>query len=224
MREGLQWSDGEPLTAEDIAYTINRSRDEEWINHSATTANLEATAIDERTVEITSSVPDPKLPTMDVYIVPKHIYEELSAEDVLTYDALDGVGSGPYTLEDWAPGQSWTMVANPNYYGWGDDGPQIDRVVFRVFDNGDAMAAALAAGEIDAAHNIPAESFERLDADPDIVAVAGAQGGFAELGMNARRGRDRRRPSGAARPRRPPRDRDGDRPPDAARPGGPRPR
>ena len=185
LREGLQWSDGEPLTAEDIAYTINRSRDEEWLNHAATTANLEATAIDERTVEITSSVPDPKLPTMDVYIVPKHIYEELSAEDVLTYDALDGVGSGPYTLEDWAPGQSWTMVANPNYYGWGDDGPQIDRVVFRVFDNGDAMAAALEAGEIDAAHNIPAESFESLDADPDIVAVTGAQGGFSELGMNA---------------------------------------
>ncbi len=43
LRDGLQWSDGEPLTAEDIAYTINRSRDEEWINHSATTVNLEAT-------------------------------------------------------------------------------------------------------------------------------------------------------------------------------------
>ena len=33
LRDGLQWSDGEPLTAEDIAYTINRSRREEWINH-----------------------------------------------------------------------------------------------------------------------------------------------------------------------------------------------
>ena len=185
LREGLQWSDGEPLTAEDIAYTINRSRDEEWLNHSATTANLEATAIDERTVEITSSVPDPKLPTMDVYIVPKHIYEDLSADEVTTYDGLDGVGSGPYTLEDWSPGQSWTMVANPNYYGWGDDGPEIDRVVFRVFDNGDAMVAALQRGEIDAAHLVPPESFEGLDADPDIVAIEGLQGGFTELGMNA---------------------------------------
>jgi peptide/nickel transport system substrate-binding protein len=188
LREGLQWSDGEPLTADDVAYTINRSRDEEWINHSATTVNLEATATDERTVEITSSVPDPKLPTMDVYIVPEHIYGDISAEDVLTYDALDGVGSGPYTLEDWSPGQSWTMVANPNYYGWGDDGPQIDRVVFRIFDNLDAMGAALEAGEIDAAHNIRAESFEALDADPDIVAVVGRQGGFAELAMNGMQG------------------------------------
>jgi peptide/nickel transport system substrate-binding protein len=185
LRDGLLWSDGEPLTAEDIAYTINRSRREEWINHSATTANLEARALDDRTVEITSSVPDPKLPTMDVYIVPKHIYEAISAEDMPTYDALDGVGSGPYTLEEWKPGESWTMIVNPNYYGWEGRDPPIDRIVFRLFENGEAMAAALQRGEIDAAHNIPAESFESLDADEDIVAVAGQQGGFDELAMNA---------------------------------------
>ena len=38
LREGSTWSDGEPLTAEDIAWTINTSRDQEWINHFATTA------------------------------------------------------------------------------------------------------------------------------------------------------------------------------------------
>ena len=54
LREGLEWSDGTPLTAEDVAYTINRSRDEEWINHIAITANLDATVVDERTVEITT--------------------------------------------------------------------------------------------------------------------------------------------------------------------------
>jgi len=188
LKEGLQWSDGEPLTAEDIAYTVNRSREEEWQNHSATTVNLRAKAIDERTVEIRSTEPDPKLPTMDVYIVPKHIYEPISAEDIATYDGLDGVGSGTYTLEEWQQGQSWTMVANPNYHGWGEDGPTIDRVVFRVFDNAEAMAAALQAGELDAAHSIPAESFEELDADEDIVAVVGQQGGFSEMGLNAGQG------------------------------------
>lgn len=184
LREGLTWSDGEPLTADDIAYTINRSRDEEWINHSATTTNLEATAIDERTLEIVSSVPDPKLPTMDVYIIPRHIYEPLSADDVTTYDALDGVGSGPYTLDEWQPGESWTMVVNPSYYGWEGREPAIDRLVFRLFENGEAMVAALQAGEIDAAHLVPSESFDSLDADEDIVGVVGQQGGFSELGMN----------------------------------------
>ena len=78
LRDGLKWSDGKPLTSEDIAWTINTSRKEEWLNHSAATANLTATAPDPHTVVIKSSVPDPKLPTMDVYILPKHIWGKMS--------------------------------------------------------------------------------------------------------------------------------------------------
>ena len=183
LREGLKWSDDTPLTAEDIAYTINRSRDEEWYNHSSTTANLDAVVIDGRTVEITSSVPDPKLPTMDVYIVPKHIYEGIEvAED---YEALDGVASGQYSLKEWRSGQDWTMVKNPNWYGR-DNG--IEQLIFRVFTNGDAMAAALQRGEIDAAHEIPASAFELLGGDDNIVTVAGLQGGFTELALNGNAG------------------------------------
>ncbi len=185
LREGLLWSDGEPITADDIAYTINRSRDEEWYNHLSTVENLDAVAIDERTIEITSSVPDPKLPTMDVYIVPKHIYEPVSFDDLESYEAIDGVASGPYALSEWRSGQDWTMVRNPNYYGR-DNG--IDRIVYRVFSNADAMVAALQRGEIDAAHNFSANSFEQLDDDPDIEAVAGMQGGFTELALNGNAG------------------------------------
>ena len=182
LRDGLLWSDGEPLTADDVVYTINRSRDEEWFNHYSTTQNLEATAIDDVTVEITSSVPDPKLPTMDVYIVPKHIYEDISADDLGTYEATDGVASGPYSLTEIRRGQDWTMEANPNY--WAGE-PTVDRVIFRVFTNADAMVAALEQGEIDAAHNIPSGSVERLEPNPDIEVVLGQQGGFDELAMNA---------------------------------------
>lgn len=185
LREGLKWSDGEPLTADDIAYTINRSRDEAWTNHYSTVANLEATAVDERTVTITTSVPDPKLPTMDVYIVPKHIYEGVSADELADYDAMDGVASGQYSLKEWNSGESWTMEKNPNW--WGRDNG-IDRVVFRVFSNADAMVAALQKGEIDAAHNFGAEGAEVLKDDPEIEVVVGLQGGFTELALNGGEG------------------------------------
>jgi peptide/nickel transport system substrate-binding protein len=185
LRAGLAWSDGTPLTAADVVFTINTSRDQGWVNHSSVTANLDAEAIDDRTVRITSSVPDPKLPTMDVYIVPKHIWEPISQGDVTTYDALDGVGSGPFTLEEWQSGQSWTMVANDAYWG---GRPAIDRVVFRVFTNGDAMVAALQAGEIDAAHSVPAAAMPRLAEAEGIETVAGLQGGFTELAMNGMAG------------------------------------
>ncbi|MEZ5255369.1 MAG: ABC transporter substrate-binding protein [Ilumatobacteraceae bacterium] len=185
LRDGLTWSDGEPLTADDVAYTVNRARDEEWYNHFSTVANLDAVVVDDRTVEITSSVPDPKLPSMPAYIVPKHVYEALDADAVADYDGLDGVASGMYSLESWRSGQDWTMVANPNWYGE-DNG--IDRIVFRVFTNPDAMVAALQSGEIDAAHSVPSSAVERLEADDTIEVIAGRQGGFTELAMNGMAG------------------------------------
>ncbi len=81
LRPNMKWSDGKPLTAEDIAWTVNTSREEEWFNHFAVTQNLTAKALDDTTVEIKSSVPDPKLPVMDVYILPKHIWGKMSPAD-----------------------------------------------------------------------------------------------------------------------------------------------
>ncbi len=182
LRSGLLWSDGQPLTAEDIAWTVNTSRDQEWLNHSAVTANLTATVIDPETVEITSSVSDPKLPTMDVYIVPKHTWENPAAGDITEYDGEDGVGSGPFVLDEHVQDQFIRMVANPNYW---QGQPVIDEIILQNFTNPDAMVAALENGDIDAANNVPAGRFADLSTSPDIVTVQGQQGGFDELSLNA---------------------------------------
>lgn len=182
LREGLEWSDGQPLTAEDVAWTINTSREDEWLNYTTFTQNLEAKVIDDRTVAITMLKPDPKLPGLgDVYILPKHVWAKLDKGQITKYPALDGVGSGPFTLEEVKRGQFWRLVANPNY--WAGQRP-IDEVVFRVFNNPDAMVASLKAGEIDAAHDIPNNSVENLRNTPGIVVVVGQQGGFDELAIN----------------------------------------
>ncbi len=192
LREGMTWSDGAPLTAEDIAYTVNRARDEEWLNHFSTVENLTAEAVDDTTLVLTSKVPDPKLPIMDVYIVPKHVYEKLSADEIDKYPADDGVGSGPFVLVENKPGQFWRMVANENYWG---GKPAIDEVVFRVFSNADAMVSALEKGELDAAMAVPASAFERLSTTEGIVTVEGQQGGFDEIALNAGAGYGKPHPS-----------------------------
>ncbi|MEX0667389.1 MAG: ABC transporter substrate-binding protein, partial [Acidimicrobiia bacterium] len=183
LREGLLWSDGEPLTADDIAWTINTARDQGWSNHIATVQNLDAVAVDDRTLTITSSVPDPRLPTMDVYIVPRHIWEPIApdGEAVVSYEALDGVGSGPFVLEEYAEEQFIRMSANPNYWA---GRPTIDGVVLQVYTNADAMVAALQRGQIDAAHDIDEASVPALEADPNIEVVVGYQGGFDEIAIN----------------------------------------
>jgi peptide/nickel transport system substrate-binding protein len=181
LRPNLKWSDGQPLTSEDIAYTVNRARKEEWLNYTSVVANLTATAPNPSTVVIKSSVSDPKLPTMDVYILPKHIWEKQDAKAVTKYDALDGVGSGPFVLEHFEKGQFARFRANPYYYGGKSP---ISRVVLRVFDNPDAMVAALKRGEIDAAEDVPGTAFHQLEKDPNFVTVQGNQGAMEEFAIN----------------------------------------
>jgi peptide/nickel transport system substrate-binding protein len=182
LRDGLKWSDGEPLTADDVVFTINRGNREEWLNYDAFIGNLTAKKIDDRTVEITSLIPDPKLPGLgDTYILPEHVWGKLSSDEITKYAALDGVGSGPFVVEEWKRGQFLRMSSNPNY--WGGQRP-IDEIVFRIFNNQDAMVAALENGEIDAAFNVPSEAYSRLESSDAIVPVQGQQGGFDEIAIN----------------------------------------
>jgi peptide/nickel transport system substrate-binding protein len=181
LRDGLKWSDGKPLTAEDVAWTINTSRDEEWINHSSTTVNLDATATDDTTLVVKSKVADPKLPTMDVYVLPKHIWGKMDADKRGKYAATDGVGSGPFVLEQFEKGQFARFRANPNFWG---GKPAVDKVVLRKFNNPDAMVAALKTGELDAAEDIPGAAFDQLQKDDNIQTIEGFQGSMTEVGIN----------------------------------------
>jgi peptide/nickel transport system substrate-binding protein len=181
LRPNLKWSDGQPLTAEDVAYTINRAKKEEWLNYTSVVGNLTATAQDPTTLVVKTSVPDPKLPTLDMYVVPKHIWEKQDAKAVTKYDALDGVGSGPFTLEHFEKGQFARFKANPYYYG---GKPAVDRVVLRGFDNPDAMVAALKRGEIDAAEDVPGTAFHQLEKDSAVQTVQGYQGAMTEFAIN----------------------------------------
>jgi len=181
LRPNLKWSDGKPLTSEDIVYTVNRSKKEEWINHTSVVANLTASAPDPTTVVLKSAVEDPKLPTMDVYIVPKHIFQKYDADAITKYDATDGVGSGPYVLEKLEKGQFGRFRANPNYF---KGKPAIDKVVLRAFNNPDAMVAALKRGELDAAEDIPGNAFHQLEKDPNIETIQGNQGTMNEFAVN----------------------------------------
>ena len=73
-----------------------RSVEEDWFNHTIDHRQPDRHAPDPTTVVVTSSVPDPKLPILDMYIVPKHIYEKISAEDLVTYPADDNVSGAAF--------------------------------------------------------------------------------------------------------------------------------
>jgi peptide/nickel transport system substrate-binding protein len=181
MRTGMKWSDGEPLTAEDVKYTIDRANEEEWNSHISITANLTAEVVDENTLTITSSVPDPRLPALGVYILPKHIYEKVSAEDMPNYEAQDKMGGGPFMLGE-VQKDFTRLVRNPNWFG---KKPAMDEVIFRFYADSNAQFQALKSGEIDALDGVPEQSYATIKESDNITGIAGNQGGFNELSMNS---------------------------------------
>jgi peptide/nickel transport system substrate-binding protein len=172
------------MTADDVAYTITRSVQDGWWNHTTVTGNLTATATDAQTLVVVSSVPDPKLPILDVYIVPKHIYEKISAEELPNYLADDNVSGGPFQIVERKEGEFIRLVQNPNWFG---KKPAMDQLIFRTFETAEAQYNALKAGDLDAVDDVPGKIFATIMAgdEPNITGIAGNQGSFSELAMNS---------------------------------------
>ena len=117
IRDDVKFTDGEPLTAHDVAFTVMGVA-----TSTAGTADLtmveSAEATDDTTVVITLTKPfNALLYTLAVVgIVPEHAYGP-------DYGA-NPIGSGRYMLEQWDRGQQVILKANPDYYGEAHDGPR----------------------------------------------------------------------------------------------------
>lgn len=141
IRDDVRFTDGEPLTAADVAFTVNGI-----VNGAAAEADLsmvrEAVAIDDVTVELRMARPNNALlyTLAVVGIVPEHAYGP-------DYGAHP-VGSGRYVLEQWDRGQQVILRANPDYYG---ERPLMERVVI-LFMEEDASLAAAQSGTADVAY------------------------------------------------------------------------
>ena len=190
IREGVLWSDGEPLTAADIAFTYNRILDggpESASWESYLTSVTEVTAPDDTTVVLTLEKPNAVLPLLPIPIVPEHVWSGIDEKAVKTYAAepTDGqpvVGSGPFRLvEGTAGGSTIRFERNPDYW---QGGSYIDELVFRVYKAEDPMVQALIKGEIDFAEGITALQVRSLEGQEGITAQNGDSPGFDEIAIN----------------------------------------
>ena len=149
LRPDVKWHDGQPLTADDVKFTIEAIMDPE--NGAENAPNYEdveeITVIDERTVAFRLSAPNAAfLEYMTMAVLPRHLLE---GEDMQTSDFFRApVGTGPYQLESWDPGQSIVLVKNEDYYL---GSPKIDRIIFKIVGDDNAQAIQLESGELDLA-------------------------------------------------------------------------
>jgi peptide/nickel transport system substrate-binding protein len=184
IRSGVKWSDGQPLTAKDVAYTFNRVVNGETENAAFYNyvANLKkVTAPDDTTAVFELSAADPIMTHMWVPILPEHIWKNVSEKDAGTFDNKEMVGTGAFQLVEQKPGEFIKLKANKSYWG---GAPKIDNLVYRIYKNDDAMAQALQKGEIDAVADIGSNQFLALKNKPGITTVQATGLSFSELGLN----------------------------------------
>ncbi len=189
LHSGVKWSDGEPLTAHDAAYTFNRiiNGTAEQTNYGNYVANIvKAEAPDDTTLILTTKTPSPTMLHLAVPILPEHIWKQISEKQVTNYkndpsDTVKPVGSGPYVLAERKVGQYVRLTANKSYWG---GAPHMDEVDFRVFSTPEALAQALRKGEIDIADNLEANVFNSLKDQPGITTLAAKYSGFNEIAFN----------------------------------------
>lgn len=153
IREDVKFSDGEPLTAADVAFTFDTALAS--ANSEADLSMLERVeAPDDKTVVFHLTKPyNAFLYTLAVFgIVPEHCYEAGAYGE-------NPIGSGRYLLKQWDRGQQVILEANPDYYG---KAPNIKTVII-LFMEEDAALAAAKAGEVDIAYTSATYSEEKVD-------------------------------------------------------------
>jgi peptide/nickel transport system substrate-binding protein len=190
-RSGITWSDGEPFSAEDVAFTLNAVRDagpevrwgvdvEQFVE--------EATAESDTEVLVRFKVPAPRFfyfmtykYDIGLYIVPKHIFE---GEDIATFKAFDIEAGLPVTTAPWrvvfsSPEQkvidrldSWWAVDQ----GLVDALPQVERIIYLPWTEETQIAQQLIANEIDCSLDLRPLTMETiLVQNPAIVTHTGAE-------------------------------------------------
>jgi peptide/nickel transport system substrate-binding protein len=137
IRDDATFSDGEPVTARDVAYTFETAARSGGLTD--VTVLDRAVAVDEHTVELHLRAPQSTFVNrlVSLGIVPEHAHDERYARNP--------IGSGPYVLVQWDQGQQLVVERNETYYG---PRPAFDRLVF-LFTDEDAGLAAARAGEVD---------------------------------------------------------------------------
>lgn len=183
LPKGRKWSDGEPVTAKDAAYTYNGIMKNEAMaaaNGGLVTNIASVTAKDDETLVIVLKEPQAPNPGAELPIVPEHVYAKQADASKFANDK-DGVGSGPFVIKSYKAGGSIELVANKNFWR---GAPKIDGITEVTYKSTDAAVQALKTGEIDLIGDLVPAQFNALKGAKNITTSAGDGRRYQALGMN----------------------------------------
>jgi len=185
IRTGVRFHNGDPFSASDAKWSIERTYDPAAKTMVATVFGTidRIDAPDPTTLVIHTKKPDPLLPARLAFyggqIVPRRYLESVGADG---FNARP-VGTGPGRFASWTKDDRAVLEANPDYWGGRID---VDRVIFRAIPETAPRIAALQKGEVDIITQLPPDHYERINTPPTQVRGA-LYAGLYVLAVNSKR-------------------------------------
>ena len=190
VRQGIKWSDGEDVTADDVVFTFNMIKDNDGINASAATNMYidSVEKVDDYTVLFKMKELFPRFAQKygitawgtDYRIVPEHIYSQQS--DVTTFKDEDPVVAGPYTVKEYDKLGDWVLyelrddwqdstlgVAGSTQYDYADGATPPKYVWFRTFADSTTKQMAMINNEVDLLCEVTLEEFQTMKESNDKI-------------------------------------------------------
>jgi len=192
LQHDLQWHDGAPVTARDVAFTFQRLKDPAvpFPNPSYFDYWDAVEVIDPVTVRFFLRPHANALYGWTrVAIMPEHILGNVPPEDLEShpFGFLSPVGNGPFRFVERIPGDRWVFEANPDFPEELGGRPYLDRLVYRQIPDEFALAAALQAGEVDLVIDASPSMIDQVGDSQDVVSTSYSAPEYAFIAWNSRR-------------------------------------
>jgi peptide/nickel transport system substrate-binding protein len=179
LRDGVKFSDGSPLTADDVVFSLTRAVDQAGSWGFLFSPVSKVSKVDERTVRLEMSEPfAPLLPALSTFAA--SIYSKADFEKWGDQAGEHPLGTGAFALDHWDKGSEVVLARNQHY--WQDGKPYLDGVTFRVVGDDNARVLQLASGDLDLISFVPPNQVEQVKgAGGQVFAVTGTAVGFITI-------------------------------------------
>jgi peptide/nickel transport system substrate-binding protein len=188
LKPGLKWSDGQPVTSADAAFTYKAMTDPTFrVDSRAGWPLIDSIKTpDPLTVAVTFSQPYTAYVDLFRYLLPKHILE---GKDLNTYTPYNRspVTTAPYVLERWVVGQYLIVAANPHFRDAAQGLPRIKRIMYRFVPNANTRINMLRAGQAHVAWAVPFDQIKDLQSAPGVNVIVHPLNAWMHFDFNLRK-------------------------------------
>ena len=189
IKPNAKWSDGSPVTADDVAFTFQTFADPKagLPAHDSFASVAKVEKVDNTTVNIILKEVDAtfELNALNTAIVPAKVFKDVPVEKIKdsTYgkDVKTFISNGPYKWAEWAEKQYNKLVRDPNYWG---KKPNIDTIIYKIYADQNTEVQALLKGEVDFIETVPVAQLDAVKANSNLHIFEGPGPAYDYIGFN----------------------------------------